>query len=103
MKKRITDFMDDLPAEEVENLMNRTAGKKRRRPSFGTFKIAVAAACIAALGGGVAYAYTHPGFLQEYLGIFRKAEKDDYVKLYPDAEGKIFAVGFGGRMLPREK
>ena len=41
--------------------------------------------------------------VQEYLGIFRKAEKDDYVKLYPDAEGKIFAVGFGGRMLPRVK
>lgn len=91
MKKRITDFMDDLPAEEVENLMNRTAGKKRRRPSFGTFKIAVAAACIAALGGGVAYAYTHPGFLQEYLGIGeddraslmimeeeQSAENDDY-------------------------
>ena len=41
--------------------------------------------------------------VQEYLGIFRKAEKDDYVKLYPDAEGKIFAVGFGGRMLPKVK
>ena len=49
--------------------MNRSVGKKRRRPAFGTFKIAAAAACIAVLGGGVAYAYTHPGFLQEYLGI----------------------------------
>ena len=91
MKKRITDFMDDLPAEEVENLMNRPAGKKRRRPSFGTFKIAAAAACIAVFGGGVAYAYTHPGFLQEYLGIGdddraslmimeeeQSAENDDY-------------------------
>ena len=91
MKKRITDFMDDLPAEEVENLLSMPAGKKKRGLASGTFKVAAAAACIAVLGGGVVYAYTHSGFLQEYLGIGeddraslmvmeekQSAENDDY-------------------------
>ena len=39
--------------------------------------------------------------VQEYLGIVRRAEKDDTIRLFEDGEGRIFAAGFGGRMLPR--
>ena len=41
--------------------------------------------------------------VQEFLGIVRNPDKDAYVKFYENDEGKIFAVGYGGRMLPRVK
>jgi hypothetical protein len=40
--------------------------------------------------------------VQEDLGIIRNPDKDGYVRLYHDENGKIFAAGFGGRMLPRK-
>ena len=92
MKKKITDFMDDLPEEEVERLLSETAGRKKRSRKHSVLRIAAAAACIALLGGGAVYAaYGAPGFLREYLGITgnekakieideekKTAENDDY-------------------------
>lgn len=39
--------------------------------------------------------------VQEYLGIIRNPGNDAPLKLFADENGEIFAVGFGGRMLPR--
>lgn len=39
--------------------------------------------------------------VQENLGLARGAERDAAIQLFPDADGGIFAVGYGGRMLPR--
>lgn len=39
--------------------------------------------------------------VQEDLGMVRGYVKDAYLKLYKDADGHIFAVGYGGRMVPR--
>lgn len=39
--------------------------------------------------------------VQECLGIVRGYIKDAYLKLFKDADGHVFAVGYGGRMLPR--
>jgi len=39
--------------------------------------------------------------VQEYLGIIRGYAKDAYLKLFKAEDGHVFAVGFGGRMLPR--
>ncbi len=41
--------------------------------------------------------------VQEFLGIVRNPDKDAYVKFFEDDNEKIFAVGYGGRMLPRVK
>lgn len=41
--------------------------------------------------------------VQEDLGIIRGYVKDAYLKLYKAADGQVFAVGYGGRMLPRAK
>ena len=41
--------------------------------------------------------------VQEYLGIIRKPDKEAYLKLFENENGEIFAIGFGGRMLPRLK
>lgn len=39
--------------------------------------------------------------VQENLGIIRGYVKDAYLSLFKDEDGKVFAVGHGGRMLPR--
>ena len=39
--------------------------------------------------------------VQEYLGIIRNPGNDVPLKLFENEKGEIFAVGFGGRMLPR--
>lgn len=39
--------------------------------------------------------------VQEDLGLIREMNKDACVKLFRDEEGAVFAVGYGGRMLPR--
>lgn len=39
--------------------------------------------------------------VQENLGVLRGSHKDAYLQLFSDGEGRIFAVGFGGRMIPR--
>lgn len=39
--------------------------------------------------------------VQENLGIIRNTNKDAYVKLFRREDGTVFAVGYGGRMLPR--
>ena len=56
MKKRITDLMDDLPAEELDNILKQSGARKRRRLASGMSKAAAAVAIIAVLGGGVTYA-----------------------------------------------
>lgn len=40
--------------------------------------------------------------VQENLGIIRGYAKDAYLKLFKDENGGVFAIGFGGRMLPRK-
>ena len=40
--------------------------------------------------------------VQENLGIIRGYAKDAYLKLLKDENGGVFAIGFGGRMLPRK-
>ena len=39
--------------------------------------------------------------VHQNLGLIRNRNKDAYVRLFPKEDGSIFAVGFGGRMLPR--
>lgn len=39
--------------------------------------------------------------VQENLGIIRNVNKDAYVKLFLNENEEVFAVGFGGRMLPK--
>lgn len=39
--------------------------------------------------------------VQENLGIIRGYVKDAYLSLFKDEDEKVFAVGYGGRMLPR--
>ena len=68
MKKRITDLMDDLPAEELDNILKQSGARKRRRLSSGMSKAAAAVAIIAVLGGVVTYAaYSESGFLKNRL------------------------------------
>lgn len=40
--------------------------------------------------------------VQENLGIVRGYVKDAYLTLFKDEDEKVFAIGFGGRMLPRK-
>ena len=40
--------------------------------------------------------------VQENLGIIRGYAKDAYLQLFKDENGGVFAIGFGGRMLPRK-
>ena len=76
MKKRITDLMDDLPAEELDNILKQSGARKRRRLSSGMSKAAAAVAIIAVLGGGVTYAaYSESGFLKNRLGFEEKEEE----------------------------
>lgn len=39
--------------------------------------------------------------VHQNLGLIRNRNKDAYVRLFPGEDGSIFAIGFGGRMLPR--
>ena len=41
--------------------------------------------------------------VQEFLGIVRNPDKDGYVRFFENENGEIFAIGYGGRMLPRVK
>ena len=41
--------------------------------------------------------------VQENLGLIRGFAKDAYLKLFKDGDGNVFAIGFGGRMLPRRR
>lgn len=41
--------------------------------------------------------------VQENLGIIRNPDKDAPLKLFEDDNGRIFAVSFGGRMLPKTR
>ena len=41
--------------------------------------------------------------VNETTGLLRGLLKDAYIKLYKDEEGQVFAIGYGGRMLPRRK
>lgn len=76
MKKKFTDLLDDLPAEELENLLRQSDRKKKRGMASGMFKVAAAVAVITVLGGGVTLAaYSNPGFLRDYLG-FGEGEKE---------------------------
>ena len=40
--------------------------------------------------------------VQDNLGSIRGYAKDAYLKLFKDENGGAFAIGFGGRMLPRK-
>ena len=40
--------------------------------------------------------------VQENLGMVRGYVKDAYLTLFKDEDEKVFAIGFGGRMLPRK-
>jgi len=35
--------------------------------------------------------------------LIRGLLKDAYIKLYKDEDGQVFAIGYGGRMLPKKK
>ncbi len=41
--------------------------------------------------------------VNENVGLVRGFVKDGYVKLFKDGEGDVFAIGYGGRMLPKRK
>lgn len=41
--------------------------------------------------------------VNENLGLVRGFVKDGYVKLYKDGDGNVFAIGYGGRMLRKQK
>ncbi len=41
--------------------------------------------------------------VQENVGVIRGYAKDAYVKLCKNGEGEVFAIGYGGRMLPKGK
>lgn len=41
--------------------------------------------------------------VNETVGLVRGFVKDGYVKLFKDGDGDVFAIGYGGRMLPKRK
>ena len=41
--------------------------------------------------------------VQEFLGIVRNPDKDACIRFIENENGEIFALGYGGRMLPRVK
>ncbi|MBQ6834813.1 MAG: beta-lactamase family protein [Lachnospiraceae bacterium] len=41
--------------------------------------------------------------VNETTGLIRGLLKDAYIKLYKDEDGQVFAIGYGGRMLPKKK
>ena len=41
--------------------------------------------------------------VNENVGLVRGFVKDGYVKLFKNGDGDVFAIGYGGRMLPKQK
>lgn len=41
--------------------------------------------------------------VNETTGLIRGYAKDAYIKLFKDGDGDVFAIGYGGRMLPKRK
>lgn len=41
--------------------------------------------------------------VNETVGLIRGFVKDGYLKLFKDGDGDVFAIGYGGRMLPKRK
>lgn len=93
MKKRITDMLDDIPQEYVEELV--TKQNKRKHRNYFVLKAAVVAAVVLCMvGGGIGYAATkYPGIFGRYFSEENEELKDVLVN-----EGKKVAENQDYRM-----